>query len=294
MKINITSALIEKLISLRDGKWIPASRLKGLWVEELLSEGVIISKSQGTRRMLYAPDGSAFCRALSMIDESLANLEHIYELLQTKDHNRSAQATATGNSKLIAMRSCPGFLFNSFQPIVCALNAKEFVVAPQEGSMIFVTDWQQFSIPTDVVVVGIENMENFRMIRKQRALFEHSIGKDPLLFVSRYPQSSDLRKWLQMIPNRYVHFGDFDLAGINIFLTEFHVHLPGRASFLIPDDIEKRLQKGSNQRYQNQYQHFHNLQTDIPSLQHLIHLIHTLHRCYDQEGYIEDAPYDNY
>lgn len=294
MNINITLSLIEKLINLRDGVKLPASRLKGLWVDYLISEGVIISKSQGTRRMLYAPNARDLCEALTSINESLADLDQMRELLLSGEHSRSAQASATGNSKLIATRSCPGFLVNSFQSIVCELNGKEFVVAPQEGSLLFVTDWQQFYIPTDVVVVGIENMENFRMIRKQLTLFEQSIGKSPLLFVSRYPQSSDLRKWLQMIPNRYVHFGDFDLAGINIFLTEFHVHLPGRASFLIPDDIEKRLQKGSNQRYQNQYQHFHNLQTDIPSLQHLIHLIHTLHRCYDQEGYIEDAPYDNY
>ena len=42
-------------------------------------------------------------------------------------------------------------------------------------------------------------------------------------------QSSDLRTWLQTIPNQYVHFGDFDLAGIHIFLTEFQKHLGTRA-----------------------------------------------------------------
>ena len=197
------------------------------------------------------------------------------------------QASKTGNSKLVAMRSCPGFPVNSFQPIACRLNGKEFVVAPQEGSFLFVADWQQFSVPDDIVIVGVENMENFRQIRSQRVLFEQFVGKMPLLFVSRYPQSSDLREWLQSIPNRYVHFGDFDLAGISIFLNEFHAHLQDRSSFLIPDDIEARLQNGSKERYQYQYHRFRGLHTSTPAMQRLIDLINTVHRCYDQEGYIE-------
>ena len=46
-----------------------------------------------------------------------------------------------------------------------------------------------------------------------------------ILFVCRYPQSNDLIKWLQSIPNRYLHFGDLDFAGINIYLNEFKKYL---------------------------------------------------------------------
>ena len=152
---------------------------------------------------------------------------------------------------------------------------------------MFVDDWQSFEIPSDVIVVGIENMENFRMIRHQRALFESVLGSQPMLFVSRYPQSTDLRRWLMGIPNRYVHFGDFDLAGIHIFLMEFHKHLGPRSSFLIPPDIEQRLRGGSLKRYDDQYGRFHSLRSDLLYLQHLIELIHQYHRGYDQEGYIE-------
>ena len=129
-------------------------------------------------------------------------------------------------------------------------------------------------------------MENFRLIRQQRALFEGTIGPARLLFVSRYPQSSDLRSWLQTIPNRYVHFGDFDLAGIRIFLSEFHAYLGERSSFFIPSDIEQRLPNGSSERYNAQYLKFKNIKTNIPYLQHLIDTINNYHRCYDQEGYI--------
>ncbi|MCR5314631.1 MAG: hypothetical protein K6E52_01880, partial [Bacteroidaceae bacterium] len=82
------------------------------------------------------------------------------------------------------------------------------------------------------------------------------------------------------------HFGDFDLAGISIFLTEFHAYLGERSSFFIPSDIEQRLPNGSLERYNAQYPKFKNIRTNIPYLQHLIDTINNYHRCYDQEGYI--------
>ena len=196
-------------------------------------------------------------------------------------------ARDTGNSKLAVVRSCPGFPINCYEPIACRLNGSPWMVDPLEGSFLFVADWKTFVIPEDVIVVGIENMENFRKIRQQRALFSSELGLHRLLFVSRYPQSTDLRSWLCSIPNHYIHFGDFDLAGINTFLTEFHAHLGERSSFLIPKDIEQRLaNNGTEQRYNAQYQKFKNLTTHIPALQNLIDAINKYRRGYDQEGYI--------
>ena len=200
-------------------------------------------------------------------------------------------ANKTGNSKLMTVRSCPGFPVNSYEPIACLLNGEPFVVNPHEGSFLFVTQWEGFRIPADVIVIGIENMENFRLIRKQKKFFEGYLRAHALptktLFVSRYPQSNDLRKWLTGIPNRYLHFGDFDLAGIHIFLTEFERHIGNaRASFLIPSDIATRLKSGSRQRYDEQHAMFKEMQTDVRELGQLITLIHQERKGYDQEGYI--------
>ena len=84
-----------------------------------------------------------------------------------------------------------------------------------------------------------------------------------------------------------LHFGDIDLAGINIFLTEFRPYLGERSSFLIPSDIENRLQIGSQERYDSQLCRFGNLKCDDKRIQAIIDLINKYHRCYDQEGYIE-------
>lgn len=165
------------------------------------------------------------------------------------------------------------------------------MINPQEGSFLFVTDWKTFIIPEDVIVIGIENMENFRMIRWQKAFFEKYLQShefsNRVLFVSRYPQSTDLRRWLRSIPNHYLHFGDFDLAGIHIFLSEFQQYLgKERSSYLIPDDIESRLKSGSKKRYDEQYCRFRDIQSDAYELQQLINIIHRERKAYDQEGYI--------
>ncbi|MCQ2258231.1 MAG: hypothetical protein MJZ41_09625 [Bacteroidaceae bacterium] len=284
--MKITEALINKLIALRDGESVAASSLKYDWVDELISEHVIISSSRGSKRLLSVLDKDAFLVSLAQLHEGLDDLDRMLSFCQG-EALRAEQAAQTGNSKLRTNRSFPGFLVNCYEPIECNINDSVTILSPVEGSGIFVFDWKKFSIPEDVVVVGIENPENFRFIRSQRYLFEANIPNKRFLFVSRYPQSKDLRDWLVGIPNHYVHFGDFDLAGIRIFLTEFNQHIPDRSSLLIPSDIEDRLSRlGSSERFTDQYNNFKNLHSDIHEIEELISLIMKYHRCYDQEGYI--------
>ena len=272
------STAIQALIA---GEQVAGSKLSSKLIDELMAEGLLSVVTHGSRKSYRARDIEALKRFLIDKDES-------YRMLDVNaSDSRASMAAETGNSKLVKVRSCPGFPVNSYEPIMCHLNNGDIVVGPIEGSFMFITDWETFTIPEDVIVVGIENMENFRMIRQQRHLFESEIGKHRFLFVSRYPQSTDLRSWLQSIPNRYVHFGDFDLAGIHIFMTEFHQYLGGRSSFFIPSDIEKRLQIGSQERYDSQLSKFGNLESDDRKIQSVINLINTFHRCYDQEGYID-------
>ena len=276
------SASIQALLA---GELVAGSRLNSKLLDELLAEGLLLVVSRGSRKSYRARDAEALKRFLVDKDER-------YRLLEVNaSDSRATMAAETGNSKLVMVRSCPGFPVNSYERVECFLGGDPFPVNPQEGSFLFVSDWKKFAIPEDVVVMGVENMENFRMIRKQRTFFEkylhnHDLS-DKVLFVSRYPQSTDLRKWLCSIPNHYLHFGDFDLAGINIFLYEFQQYLgKERSSYLIPADIESRLKFGSRKRYDEQCNRFKDIKSDILELQQLIDLIHHERKAYDQEGYI--------
>lgn len=278
-------AISASVKALMDGEQVAGSKLSNKLLEELLVEGLLLVNSHGSRKSYRARDAEALKRFLIDKDEDYRILE-----VDASD-SRASMAKETGNSKLMMLRSCPGFLINSYENIECLLNGKPFLVNPQEGSFIFISDWEQFSIPEDVVVIGVENMENFRMIRKQRVFFEkylitHGLSKK-VIFVSRYPQSTDLRKWLCTIPNHYLHFGDFDLAGINIFLSEFQQFIgKERSSYLIPNDVESRLKSGSRKRYDEQYCRYKDIKSDICELQQLIDIINRERKAYDQEGYI--------
>ena len=50
--MKITAALIDKLIKLRSGEKLPSSALRGEWVEELIGDGVLVSRSHGSRRSI--------------------------------------------------------------------------------------------------------------------------------------------------------------------------------------------------------------------------------------------------
>lgn len=277
-----TAALIEKLIRLANGETLPASLLKGDWFEQMRTDGVLIAKTHGSRISFKAANTKMFPHYLdSQFD--IRDLEAEHELLLADDVARATQVAVTGDSKFIQRRTFTGFLVNSFMPIEATLNNRHITINPIEGSFLFIADYHNFEISADVVVIGVENAENFHHINRQRNLF-HQFEKT--LFVSRYPQSADLRNWLMQIPNQYLHFGDFDLAGLRIYETEFYKYLSNRASFFIPEDVETRLQNGSAERYNNQYGKFKSYKPIDKRLLPLYNLIHKYHRGYDQEGYI--------
>lgn len=281
--MKITQALIGKLIRLRDGEALPASALKGDWVETFLREGVLVSRSHGSRYHFFSPNRDAFLAALDAEHEGLANLERF---LPDAGVSRADLAADGGDSKLLAVRTFPGFPVNAYEPIAVRLKGKPFVISPPAGSFVFIADWRELEIPGDVVVMGIENAENFREIRAQRSLFESVLPGKRLLFVSRYPQSTDLRDWLKGIPNPYYHFGDFDLAGLHIFEDEFYRHLGDRAMFFTPPDYRARLRVGSRRRYDDQYAKSATRSFLDARLSPIAEAIHSVRRCYDQEGWI--------
>lgn len=279
----------EALCALSRGEWISARRIPAELLRELKDKQLLIARQHGSRIAYRAMDPQEIGRLYSLVDPSTLS-------------TRAQLVEAFGDSKIRAIRSCPGFPVNVYQPLSVELGPADqggrrprILLGPVEGAFTFISEWQNFRIPADVLVVGVENMENFRKVSLQRHLFEGY--STPILFVSRYPQSGDLVAWLKSIPNRYLHFGDFDLAGISIFLTEFRIPIDGtpdsggRTEFFIPDGIEELLEKGSPERYQDQVERFQTLLERLLSLaphdtqlRRLVSLIHTHRRGYDQEG----------
>lgn len=271
---------IRALIQMKDGATIASSTISKALADELLSEGIFLAIANGSRTKFRA----ANAKSLEMYIAQRYNVTDLSDLLEAKTAStRAQQVYFGGESKIHNVRTFRGFLVNSYEPIHATLGGHAFVIEPPEGSSVFVSNFETFKIPSEVTVVGIENGENFHCIRSQRYLFQDITP----LFVSRYPQSADLRSWLLGIENPYIHFGDFDLAGISIFQREFFAHLGSRASFFVPSDIENRIANGNRALYDKQYSKFGNMSIVDSRLQLLVDLIHRFRRVYEQEGYIQ-------
>lgn len=229
-------------------------------------------------------------RSYLVHQHNLHNLEELLNVTMDSNITRAKLVKAGGDSKIKKVSPAKGFLFKSSVIIPAMLNHKEIEIIPNNGKCEFVFDWENFTIPSNVVVLGFENFENFKFAESHGNLFPAVLPENPpILYVCSYPQeNSALRDWLRLITNRYIHFGDLDLAGIGIFLREFRKDLGERSSFLIPPDYEERIMNGLSKRYTDHLLKDGRVSADGDmELQSLIDCIHKYHKGYDQEGFIE-------
>ncbi|MDH6306732.1 hypothetical protein M2459_001966 [Parabacteroides sp. PF5-5] len=277
--------LAKKLLRLLEGEKMPSSQMKYPEVKELLAENILTEIRQGRMKSVYQlRNPQSFYTYLSN-RFGIHDLYVYVDALKKEEITKSELVLASSDSKARTVRSFKGFLVNSYEPISATLNNEQIVIHPASGTFQFIYDFETFTIDKGVTVVGVENAENFRQIEKQHYLFEHIKP----LFVSRYPQNQykDLIRWLQIIDNPYLHFGDFDLAGIRIFLFEYFQHLGDKAHFFIPPNIESLIEKyGNSKRYNNQITHFDTKEITNEKLLELVRIIHSYKKGLDQEALI--------
>ena len=278
--MTLPVSIADKLIAMQNGEKIPFSKVKHSVVVAMLENGILKKQIQGrSKALVYLTnrDGlSSYLKNHFGID----SLEIYVEVLQRTDLSRADAIDISSNSKVKSIRTFKGFLVNCFQPVACILNKRPITIAPQEGTFTFIYDFENFSTSDNITIVGIENPENFRHILKQKKLFENI---QPL-FVSRYPQNKDLVRWLQTIPNNYLHFGDFDFAGLNIYFNEYKKHLKDKAKFFLPTDIEKLLSsKGNRDNYNNQTIQFDRNEIRDENVHNLLLLIEKYKKGLEQE-----------
>lgn len=247
--MNLPFSIAQKLILLQNGEKIPFSKMKHAAIGSMLENGILKKQIQGRSKALIYLNNKNSLNAYLQNHFGIEDLETYVSFAKKEDISRAEAIEISSNSKLKSIRTFKGFLVNSYEPVECVLNNERIIIKPKEGTFTFIYEYENFIPSADITIVGIENPENFRHIQKQQKLFKNIHP----LFVSRYPQNKDLIKWLINIPNNYLHFGDFDFAGINIYWNEYKKHLGEKASFFLPQNLEKLLSKKGNRNiYNNQ------------------------------------------
>jgi hypothetical protein len=278
MKLPISIA--EKLILMRNGEKIPSSKLKHASIELMIDNGILKKHIHGRSKTLIYLGNRISLSAYLKNHFGIDNLDNYVDFSKKEDLRRADAIEISSNSKLKSIRTFKGFLVNCFQPIDCKLNNQHITIQPLEGTFVFVYDFENFIPSESITIIGIENPENFRHIQKQRKLFADITP----LFVSRYPQNKDIIKWLQLIPNNYIHFGDFDFAGLNIYFNEYKKYLKGKAQFFLPPGIEKLLStKGNRNNYSNQTIQFDRTEIEEVNIIKLLELIEKYKKGLEQE-----------
>lgn len=248
-KMKIPLGIARKLLELKEGIKVPYSRLKHAVVDTMIDNGILSKQLIGRNKaMIYLSEPGSMASHL-LNHYGISDLEKYILLLGNEESSRAEAIEAASDSKASKVRTFKGFLVASYTQIDNTYKGSYYSLNQPEGIFTFIYDYEDFTPGENVTIIGIENPEVFRNIQKCASLFKMT----DLLFVCRYPQTKDLIRWLRMIPNNYIHFGDFDYAGINIYMNEYKKHLNDRATFFLPEGIEYLIEsKGNRQNYQHQ------------------------------------------
>ncbi|MBR6416455.1 MAG: hypothetical protein IKS22_10160 [Bacteroidales bacterium] len=288
MKYSIKT--INALRRLRDGEVLGGGEFSSESAKELIERltrrGAVLLNRVGKVRVRYRVlDKNFFLEECSVIDPVLSDLDSALKLAEGQVRERSEKVILFGDSKVDgASPTVKGFTLLSDRDTVVNYLGREYVVGPLAG--IHVVDYTSLVIPPEATVVVVENAE---------CLYDHrwiantglSLDEGPYLIMCRYPQSENGKKWLLEIDNKVKYFGDFDLAGLRIYESEFKRKLGDKISFIVPPDLEERIRRGGNPNLYSLHMNggYADAGEKTQELHEVVSLLHSLQSGYEQEGY---------
>ncbi len=284
MEINLK--LAKQIQKLKQGESLSFNIFskKGLNIIKQLIDDGLLSDNKIIRKKKVV-----FCQSAERLEKYLNAKYEIYSLknyinvLQNKDSTKAEMVNVSGDSKLKTNRSLDGFLLKTYENINGKINNKNINLRTTNGISLHINNWQNFEINDNATIVVIENSENFKLIHKQKDLF-HNIKP---IFLLRFSNSIAISKWIKQTKNNYLHFGDFDLKGVHIYITEFKqkINNPLRCNFYVPDNIEKLIyNRGNSKRYNEQKQNLKNFDFSAhPEIIKLVNIIQKHKKGLDQE-----------
>lgn len=154
--INITLNQVRLLKSLSLGERFPLSNLKGKIFQQLLDEHVLSKFPQGNGFIIYAHSPIALLNHLSN-KYIKCSLDDYIEKMEINELRKVDNILMRGNSKSNETHPMNGFLVKSIEPIEVSLSKRKLVLSPEVWPVCFVSNHEEFTIPSDVTIVMVEN-----------------------------------------------------------------------------------------------------------------------------------------
>ncbi len=212
---------------------------------------------------------------ISSMEEIDSYIENIFDKKASRDiiqqHHNSSKAKIS--------KSMHGLYVSSLQILDVILNGEPVSILPNDGLGYFFFHTEKIELFEDTIVVGIENYQVVWFAKRYTEFF----AKSDILFVVITPY---MLEWISSLKNEYIHFGDYDLAGINIYLNKVLPRLlkSKEYSMFIPYNIEQLIDKyGNSELYEKQKQ-YKNLLSNDTAVNSLIKIIIKYKKGIEQEG----------
>ncbi|HKJ41366.1 MAG TPA: hypothetical protein VKA27_04695 [Sunxiuqinia sp.] len=268
------------LLRLQNGEQLNSSEIKTKsFLERFCEDGIIQKLPQGKRRSVYfCPDREGLQNYVRAQHEVLSLEDYIDEFESTSSDGESSLG-ASKSTKTFRHKSLQGFFIKTLNSEISILG--ERIQPMPQGIELFVHQPTKLQIPGTALIIGVENPECFLKFEKLAHLFPQR----ELILIMRYMSNSPNR-WLQSISNNYLHFGDFDPAGLSIYIREYRSRLPAkRTNYFLPPNIEELIdQYGLTSLYDQQIHLLKNIGSqNYPELKFFFDALHKHRKGLEQE-----------
>ena len=249
---------LKTLLKLKQERELNYSQIPKKLLEDLQNEGLVVIKGIKNRKKVVAND---------FFDEAYPDLEVV-----ANAQNRSDLAQ-TGDTKAKNIAVMDGFYING----VCKLENITLPIVDE--SVLFIKKLPK--IDTTTLIVIVENFENIVYAQKLLRYFKN----EDILFIYRNKKALE---FVETTKNEVIYFGDFDLAGVNIYLNEI-LKRNKDVELFIPKNIKELLIKyGSPKLYKKQFFKYKDIKSDIKEIEQLLKMMHELQKSLEQEWFLID------
>jgi len=259
--MSLSNTFLENIIRLSKEEIIPYSSFSNKKsLLDLDGFGIIIDKSIKPYSIVLSDLEYLLATINAKYKYDFNNIEQIKEYLNkvTKGElGRDEVIEHRTTTKDKESKSFSGLKINCIKNITIKLNNKNEILKPMNGSCLFVFYKESLTIDVNVTLVGVENPQVLWYIKRYAHLFDNS---KEYLFILVKDQNNYFYEWIKTIKNDYIHFGDFDISGVSIFVNEVlpKLHNKINSSFLIPENIQLAFKKKGSREIFNRQEKFLN------------------------------------